>query len=71
MFEIIQLFFLSIMVSTLLIIALSKLFYRLGILDNPKKYQKKRSPIPYSMGVVFFITFFIVSFLFVDYTYKL
>ena len=67
----IPLFLLSIILSTILIILLSKLFYKIWILDNPKKYQKKRPPIPYSMGVVFFITFFVISFFFIEYNYKL
>ena len=47
------------------------IFNKCGILDNPKKYGKKRDPIPYSMWIVFFISFFILSYFFVDYNYKL
>lgn len=57
--------------SYLLITLFSYVFQKFAILDNPKKYGKKRSPIPYSMGVIFFISFFILSFFFVDYSYKL
>lgn len=64
-------FWLSIITSLLLILGFSKLFYKLKIVDNPKKYWLKRKPIPYSMGIVFFIAFFIISFFFVDYNYKL
>ena len=64
-------FWLSIITSTLLILSFSKLFYKFKILDNPEKYWLKRKPIPYSMGIVFFIAFFIISFFFVDYSYKL
>ena len=64
-------FWLSIITSLLLIIWFSKLFYKLKILDNPKKYWLKRSPIPYSMWVVFFISFFLISFFTIDYNYKL
>lgn len=63
--------FLSICLSYVLILATSTLFRNIDILDNPKKYWKKRKPIPYSMGVVFFVSFFILSFLFIDYSYKL
>ena len=64
-------FLLSICLSYVLIWAISRLFRKLDILDNPKKYWKKRKPIPYSMGIIFFISFFILSFFFVDYSYKL
>ncbi len=69
--DIIVLFFLSLLFSWVLIFVFSKLFYRLNFLDNPKKYGLKRSAIPYSMGVVFFINFFVLSSFFVDYNYKL
>ena len=64
-------FFISLCVSYTLITLLAKAFRKFDILDNPKKYGKKRSPIPYSMGIVFFIAFFILSFFIVDYSYKL
>lgn len=71
MLEHLQIFLLSIITSLFFIIVFSKLFFRLKILDNPKKYGLKREAIPYSMGIVFFISFFILSYLFVDYNYKL
>jgi len=61
----------SIFTSLILILGFKKLFYKLNILDNPKKYWKKRKPIPYAMWIVFFIAFFIVSSFFVEYNYKL
>lgn len=64
-------FFLSICLSYTFIWAFSRLFYKFDILDNPKKYWKKRKPIPYSMGIIFFLCFFILSYFFVDYSYKL
>jgi UDP-GlcNAc:undecaprenyl-phosphate GlcNAc-1-phosphate transferase len=69
--EYLLIFCLSIITSLLLILGFSKLFYKLKILDNPKKYWLKRKPIPYSMWIIFFIAFFIISFFFVDYNYKL
>lgn len=71
MWSYIWIFVSSICLSLLMILAFSKLFYKLDILDNPKKYWKKRNPIPYSMGIVFFLSFFLLSFLFVDWNYKL
>ena len=65
------LLFSSICLASILILAVWKLFRNIDILDNPKKYWKKRKPIPYSMGVIFFLSFFILSFIFVDYSYKL
>jgi len=64
-------FLLSIILSIIFIYIFSKLFYYLGIIDNPKKYNKNRKPIPYSMGIIFFLIFFFISYFFVDYDYRL
>ena len=64
-------FFLSISLSYILIDCISKVFRKLDILDNPKKYHKKRKPIPYSVWIVFYITFLALSLIFVDMNYKL
>lgn len=69
--EIILTISISIIVSFLSILWLKSLFYRLKILDNPVKYKKNRAPIPYSMGVVFFTCFLILSYFFVEHNYKL
>lgn len=66
-----SIFMLSIITSFLLVIGFKKLFYKYEILDNPKKYWKNRKPIPYAMWVVFFISFFFLSLIFIDYSYKL
>jgi len=71
MLDIFITFLFSVALSTILIFAFKKLFYKLDILDNPKKYWKKRKPIPYSMWVIFFLVFFIVSYIFVEHNYKL
>ncbi len=63
-------FFLSISLSYILIVSISRVFRKFDILDNPKKYWKKRKPIPYSLGVVFFLAFLCISILFVDINYK-
>lgn len=55
----------------MLLLTVKLLFYKWKILDNPQKYGKKRSPVPYSMGVVFFLSFFVLSFLFLDPQLKL
>ncbi len=72
MFEkIVLLFITSILLSFLLIKIFIKIFYKFKILDNPKKYNKKRKPIPYSMWIVFYLSFFFLSYFFIDYNYKL
>ncbi|MDP5038860.1 MAG: undecaprenyl/decaprenyl-phosphate alpha-N-acetylglucosaminyl 1-phosphate transferase [Candidatus Gracilibacteria bacterium] len=71
MFEYLFLFIISILLGFLVLQIVIKLFYKLKILDNPKKYGKIRDPVPYSTGIVFFITFFILSFIFVEHNYKL
>ncbi|MDC0505999.1 undecaprenyl/decaprenyl-phosphate alpha-N-acetylglucosaminyl 1-phosphate transferase [Candidatus Gracilibacteria bacterium] len=57
--------------SFFLIKAGSFVFEKYGILDNPAKYKKTRAPIPYSMGVVFYIAFLILSAAFVEFSDKL
>lgn len=69
--ELIFTFFLSVLASFFVIVIVKKLFVKLDFLDNPQKYGKKRAPIPYSMGVIFFLTFFLISYFFVEHTYKL
>lgn len=64
-------FIISIITSLVFILSFSKLFYKLNILDNPKKYWKKREAIPYAMWIIFFISFLLISFLSIDYNYKL
>ncbi len=64
-------FLLSILLSFVFIKAIIALFYKLQIVDNPKKYNKKRDPIPYSTGVIFFLVFFILSLFFVKHNFKL
>lgn len=65
------LFFTWFILSFLNIRIFSWVFYKFNLLDNPIKYKKERAPIPYSMGVIFFVCFFILSYFFVDYNYKL
>ncbi len=71
MLDIFITFFVSFLLSLSFIFLCSKLFYKLDILDNPKKYWKKRDPIPYWVWIIFFIVFFIVSYFFVEHNYKL
>ena len=47
-----------------LVLAL-KYFPKWGLMDRPKKYGLKRSPIPYYGGLVIFLSFLIAVFLFV------
>jgi UDP-GlcNAc:undecaprenyl-phosphate GlcNAc-1-phosphate transferase len=71
MLDILITFLVSVLFSYSFILLFSKLFKKFDIVDNPEKYWKKRKPIPYSMWVIFFIVFFIVSYFFVDHSYKL
>jgi len=71
MLDIFITFFVSFLLSLSFIFLCSKLFYKLDILDNPKKYWKDRDPIPYWVWIIFFIVFFIVSYFFVEHNYKL
>ncbi len=71
MWEIFLLFTCSVLFSLIVIVFMKSLFYKVDILDNPKKFWKKRKPIPYSMGVIFFISFFILSFFTIEHNSKL
>jgi len=71
MIEIFTLFIISIIFSLLITIFIKKLFYKLNILDNPKKYNKKRNPVPYSTGIIFFICFFVLSYFCIEHNQKL
>ncbi|MCD5380552.1 undecaprenyl/decaprenyl-phosphate alpha-N-acetylglucosaminyl 1-phosphate transferase [Candidatus Gracilibacteria bacterium] len=70
-FILLSIFLSSVILSFLVINFVKSVFYKWNILDNPKKYGKKRDPIPYSMGIVLFISFFILSFLFIEPNSKL
>ena len=71
MLELLITFLSSLFLSYSFIILFSRLFHKLDIVDNPKKYWKKRKPIPYSMWVLFFLVFIIVSYFMVEHSYKL
>ena len=59
------------LLSLFLIYVFKYLFTKNNILDNPKKYNKSRKPIPYSMWIIFFLAFIIMSYFTMDYSYKL
>ncbi|MFA5917330.1 MAG: MraY family glycosyltransferase [Candidatus Gracilibacteria bacterium] len=61
----------SLFLSFVFIEVFKRVFRKINILDNPKKYGKKRDPVPYSMGIIFFFLFFIISYFFVDHNSKL
>ena len=75
MIQIFTLFITSIIFSLITTLLIKKLFYKINILDNPKKYNKKRKPVPYSTGIIFFICFFVLSYfwsyLWVEHNQKL
>lgn len=71
MIEYLYIFIIWFSLSLFTVEIFKRLFYKLKILDNPKKYKLERNPIPYSMWVVFFICFFILSYFFVEYNFKL
>ncbi len=65
------LYLLSLFSSALLIFCVRFLFLRYKFLDNPVKYWLKRKAIPYSMGIIFFLNFMILSAFFVEPNFKL
>ncbi len=69
--ELILTFFSSIILSFFVILFTKKLFIKLNILDNPKKYWYVRDPIPHSMWVIFIFLLFIISFIFTPHNSKL
>ncbi|MDD4151330.1 MAG: MraY family glycosyltransferase [Candidatus Gracilibacteria bacterium] len=68
--ELIILFITSILFTYVLIKIFSFIFKKQGILDKPEKYGYKRKPVPYSMGIVFFLNFLILSLFFIEHSYK-
>lgn len=48
------------LVSSFIIFALGRyLFEKIGLLDNPAPYGHKRAPVPYGMGSMFYLNFFL------------
>ncbi len=68
---IIYAFLSSLFLSFVFIEIFKRFFRKINILDNPKKYGKKRDPVPYSMGIIFYFVFFIITYFFVDHSTKL
>lgn len=64
-------FLLSIITSLSFIFWINWLFAKKWILDNPQKYWYKRNPVPYWVWIFFFINFFILTFIFLDFSEKL
>ncbi len=64
-------FFLSILLSLCFLKGIIFVFYKFKIVDNPKKYNKKRAPIPYSTWIIFYVIFLILSYFFVEHNFKL
>jgi UDP-GlcNAc:undecaprenyl-phosphate/decaprenyl-phosphate GlcNAc-1-phosphate transferase len=54
----------SLILTTLLTILAIKIFPKIGLLDQPKKYGLKRAPIPYFGGLVIFVSFVVATFIF-------
>jgi len=54
--------------STLIAI---RVFPKLGLLDNPKKYGIKRKPIPYPGGILLWVIFVLLALIFFEPTMKL
>ncbi len=69
--EFLSLYILSIFTSFFFIFIVKFLFLRYKFLDNPVKYGLKRKPIPYSMGVIFFLNFLLLSYFFIEPNFKL
>lgn len=46
-------------------------FRKLGWLDKPHLYGYQRSPVPYGLGIVFFLNFFVLSLFFLEIDPKL
>ncbi|PID86433.1 hypothetical protein CSB08_00415 [Candidatus Gracilibacteria bacterium] len=68
--DILSILFFSSLISYIFINIFRKIFIKYNILDNPKKYNKKRKPIPYSMGITLFLSFLLISIFSVEHTYK-
>lgn len=63
--------FSAFVIAFLLLLTVLKIFPKLGLLDRPEKYGLKRKPIPYPGGVMLFVSFLILSLLFLELNGKL
>jgi len=59
-------FFMTIIFASLT----KKIFTKIKLLDNPKKYNLKRKAIPYACGIAIFLSFFFSFLFFFDLTQK-
>lgn len=66
-----SIFFFTVSLSFFSIFLVKNIFKKYKILDNPQKYWKKRHPIPYGVGIIFFLIFFLSSAFFIDLNQKL
>jgi UDP-GlcNAc:undecaprenyl-phosphate/decaprenyl-phosphate GlcNAc-1-phosphate transferase len=55
----------SFLLSLVLVLAVLKIFPKLGLMDKPHKYGYKRAPVPYSAGAAFVLAFIIAVLFFV------
>jgi len=63
---------LSALILTVLSVAIAlKVFPKLGLLDNPKKYGYSRKPIPYPGGILLYLLFVVLVLIFFDPTIKI
>lgn len=58
----------SFLATILGILLMLRFFPKLRLLDRPHEYGLRRTPIPYSGGIIFFVVFLAVTFLFIDIT---
>lgn len=57
--------------TILLTLIALRVFPKLGLMDNPKKYGLKRKPIPYPGGILLWIIFVLLALIFFEPTLKL
>ncbi|MDZ4217175.1 MAG: hypothetical protein U1C97_02550, partial [Candidatus Gracilibacteria bacterium] len=58
----------SLGITFLLIVCFSRLFRTVGWLDKPQLFGYQRSPVPYGIGIVFFLVFLLLVFSFLSIT---
>lgn len=70
--KILFLFGISLISTSIIIYIFTHFFGKIWLMDQPHKYphEGKRAPIPYSIWVVLFINFALLSVLFLDLSYK-
>ncbi len=61
----------SFLMCVALVMCALRVFPRIGLMDQPRKYGLSRAPIPYVGGVIFYVVFLVVAGFFLDWNLQI